>query len=273
MHRAIASNFVFKYTQTLVKVSQNDIKPSILIVEDNEELREFMVEKLSVTYNCSATENGTEGVEMAQKSIPDLVITDWMMPGLKGIELVEVLKSGEDTNHIPIIMLTAKDKMEDKLSGLSQGADDYLTKPFHTGELLLRCNNILHSREVQKNKLIKEFLLKPPAIEVVDSDQAFLDELKQTIEAHMVDPDFSIVKLQEMMGMSRMGLNRRLRSLTNFSPVELIRAMKMERALSVFKSNKGISISEVGYQLGFSDPSYFTKCFKQYYGYPPGELS
>lgn len=251
---------------------QHEIQSSILIVEDNEELREYMMEKLGALYECRCTENGAEGLEIAQTTLPDLIVTDWMMPGLTGIELVEALKSDEATYHIPIIMLTAKDKLEDKLSGLGQGADDYLTKPFNFEELLLRCSNILQSREIQKNKLIREFLLKPEVGDQQDPDQLFLDELKQTIESHMVEADFSIVKLQELMGMSRMSLNRKLKSLTNFSPVELIRAMKMEKARSVFKSNPGISVSEVGYSLGFSDPSYFTKCFKQYYGHPPGEL-
>ena len=248
-------------------VEEHDVY--VLIAEDNEELLEYMLDKLSESYTCTGVKRGDKALELAIESFPDILITDWMMPGLKGIDLVEKLKTNPDTEHIPIIMLTARDAFNDKLKGLHKGADDYLTKPFEIEELLARCLNIIRSREAWKRRWLDQFLTQPVSSKEVNSDDLFLFQLKKIIDDNLSDPEFNVSKLQKMMGLSRMSLHRKLKTLTRFSAIEMIRSLRMEKAQLLLNEPNGMNISEVAYTVGFSDPSYFTKCYRQYFGKLP----
>lgn len=250
-------------------MSDNKSDYTILIVEDNPELLNYIEESLSEKYHCLTADAGEAGLQIAGDAIPDIVITDWMMPGMSGVELVEHLKSEAATCHIPIVMLTAKDDIKHKLNGLGKGADEYITKPFEIEELMLRCSNILKTREALRRKVVAELMLKPSDLKVENKEEAFLLQVKGIIEENISDPTFTVVKLQDLMGMSRMVLHRKLRTLTGHSAINLIKAMKMERAREIFERSKDIGVAEVAYDLGYSDPSYFSKCYKQYFGYSP----
>ncbi|ELR68710.1 histidine kinase [Fulvivirga imtechensis AK7] len=247
--------------------SKNDY--TILIVEDNPELLNYIEENLNEKYHCLTADCGEKGLQIARDTIPDIIITDWVMPGMSGVELVECLKREMDTDHIPIVMLTAKDDIRHKLNGLGKGADEYITKPFDIEELVLRCSNILKTRDALRRKVVAELMLKPANLQVEDKEQAFLLQVKGIIEENISDPTFSVVKLQDLMGMSRMVLHRKLRTLIGFSAINLIKAMKMERAREILERSKDIGVAEVAYDLGYSDPSYFSKCYKQYFGSSP----
>jgi YesN/AraC family two-component response regulator len=207
---------------------------------------------------------------MAISSIPDLIISDIMMPEKDGYELTKEIKQNTLTNHIPIILLTAKAELHDKIYGLDTGADDYLTKPFYKIELLTRIRNLIEQRKNLKQKYSHKNILSLEHLPTISRDQDFIKKLQKVIEKHFSDESFSVQILQNEMGISRTQLHRKLKALTNKSASELIRTIRLEKAAEMI-SNKTGSISEIAYLCGFSDPSYFSRVFKEKYGCKPSE--
>jgi len=243
--------------------------PKVLLVEDNADMRHFISEHLLKFYKVKEAVNGELGFNKAVKDSPDLIITDLMMPKMDGIELCKRLKTDVNTSHIPVIMLTAKAGLENKIEGLETGADDYLTKPFDGRELLVRIRNLIAQRQklrkLYSNKTIE---VDPKKITVTSIDQKFLEQLLALLEENYSDPNFSVPIMQKSLAMSKTQLHRKLKALTNEAPGELLRNFRLKRAAQLL-SQKADSVTQVAYQVGFNNLSYFAKCFKEIYGVAP----
>jgi DNA-binding response OmpR family regulator len=245
--------------------------PIVLVVEDSEDIRRHIRDHLG-EFNVLEAANGQAGLEKALEILPDLVISDIRMPKMDGIELCRRLKEDERTSHVPVIMLTAKSGVESRLEGLQTGADDYLTKPFNSRELKLRVKNLVSQREKLREKYRKEFLLEPAAVMVESADEKFLKRTRDIIETQLSDPDFSVEELGREVALSRMQLFRKIKNLTDQSPSEYIRNLRLKRAAQLIKSDYG-NLAEITYEVGFNHPSYFAKCFKELYGVAPSEYA
>jgi len=223
-------------------------------------------------YNVMEAADGLAGLKVATEQLPDLVITDLMMPRMDGVELCQKLKTDERTSHIPVIMLTAKTSVEDRIEGLETGADDYLTKPFNIKELRVRVKNLIKQRQKLRERFRKELLLEPREIAVTSADERFIRQSLEIIENNMSDQDFSVEQLGADLAMSRMQLFRKIKALTDQSPSEYIRTIRLKRAAQLIKSSYG-NLAEITYEVGFNSPSYFAKCFRELYGVTPSEFN
>lgn len=240
----------------------------VLVVEDYPDLRQFIKGILSPSYTVLEAPNGEVGVEMALAEIPDLIISDVMMPKKDGNQLCAELKSHPATDHIPIILLTARAGQADKVEGLEQGADDYLTKPFHETELLLRVNNILKTRQKLQEKYQQGMWLKPSAVKVSSTQERFLQQLKEALEENLSNETLTVEELASMMALSRSQFHRKLKALTNQSATEFVRTYRLERGADLLKQGFG-TVSEVAYEVGFNSQTYFSSCFQKHFGCSP----
>jgi DNA-binding response OmpR family regulator len=243
-----------------------------MVIEDNEALRRFIREELSRQYRVTEAENGKQGYRQALEIIPDIIISDVMMPEMDGIAFCSALKTDERTSHIPIILLTAKADLESKLQGLETGADDYLTKPFKMEELQLRIRNLLESRRKLRERFSRQVTINPKEITVTSTDERFLQKALAIMEAHMANADFDVEIFSKEIGMSRAQLHRKLTALSGLSTNEFIRSLRLKRAASLLLQQQG-NVSEIAFGVGFSSLSYFTKCFRDYYGQTPSEYA
>jgi YesN/AraC family two-component response regulator len=253
----------------------NDDKEIILVVEDNADVREYIKDSLGDNFQIEEASNGEQGVRKAKNIIPDLIISDIMMPKMDGNELTRTLKNDEKTSHIPIILLTAKSEQESKLEGLETGADDYLTKPFDTKELRIRIKNLINiRRELQKKYCKGDYIpgKKEEEKKLSNLEEQFMHKVMEVIEGHISEEEFSIEQFGKEVGMSRVQLHRKLKALSGKSASNYLRSVRLSRAKKLIKEEKG-NISEIAYSVGFSSPAYFTRCFKEEYGYPPSDLA
>jgi len=246
-------------------------KPIILVVEDNPDVRAHVKSHLIPVYEVTEARDGVEGTEIALEMIPDLIISDVMMPKKDGYQLCQTLKSNEKTSHIPIILLTAKAASENKIEGLQTGADDYLIKPFEPNELLARVKNLIDLRQKLRELFKASVPLKPGEVAVTSMDDVFLKKVMATVERHMDDEHFHVEGLAAEVGMSRVQLFRKLTALTSQSPGEFIRYIRLHRAMELLEKDFG-TVSEVAYAVGFGDPSYFSKCFHKQFGKAPTDV-
>ncbi|MFT7031359.1 MAG: signal transduction histidine kinase/DNA-binding response OmpR family regulator, partial [Marinoscillum sp.] len=243
--------------------------PIVLVVEDNAELRSFIVESLTESAEVIAANNGKEGWSLILDRMPDIVVSDVMMPEMDGYELCQKTKSDARTSHIPIILLTAKSAQESKEKGLEAGADDYLTKPFHMYELELRIQNAFRQQNNLREFLRKDYLALNTEAKNPQTKDAFLFQLDSLLASNLTNEVVSVDWLASEMSMSQSTLNRKLKALLGFSAVEFIRQTRLQKAILLLAS--GQSISEVAYQVGFESPSYFSQCFKEVYHLTPTE--
>lgn len=244
--------------------------PIVLIVEDNVDLREYLGRCLSPKYHVLLAADGEQGLLMAQENIPDLIISDVMMPKKDGVGLTASLRTDETTSHIPIILLTARDDIETKIKAFISGAEQYLVKPFEIDELVARMEGLLERQERLSRKFAGRMLLEPSEVVVPDRDAAFLAKAMQVIESGMFEKSFSVEQLHTGLGMSRMQLHRKLKSLTRQSAGEFVRTIRLKRAAQMLQQ-PGVQIAEVAYQCGFNHLSYFSKCFKEQFGTLPSD--
>jgi signal transduction histidine kinase/DNA-binding response OmpR family regulator len=250
-------------------IDEGDV--TVLVVEDNDDLRNFLTENLASEFRVSGAINGDEGLDKAMEELPDLIVTDVMMPGgIDGIELCDRLKNDERTSHIPVIMLTAKSTSEDIISGLEQGADNYIVKPFNMDELMVRIKNLLIQRERLRKKYSRMIGWDWEEIGVTTLDELFLKKILGTISENISDFHFNVGELQKHMSMSREHMFRKLKALTGQSPSEMIRIMRLKLAASLLEKGEE-SITRISMQVGFSNPSYFSQCFREYYGQKPSD--
>jgi signal transduction histidine kinase/DNA-binding response OmpR family regulator len=250
--------------------SGREIKPLMLLVEDNTEVREFIRESFGQEFRVIEAINGAGGLEAARKEIPDLIITDRMMPGMDGVELCRQLKTDERTSHIPVVMLTAKATEQSRIEGLETGADDYILKPFSVQELKVRVINLIEQRKKLRERFSREVKLQPKDIAITSSDEVFLNKAIGLVEAHMSDTDFSVETFVHEIGMSRVQLHRKLKALTDQSTSEFIRSIRLKRAASLIEQQYG-NIADVMYEVGFNNVSYFASNFKKMFGVNPSE--
>jgi signal transduction histidine kinase/ligand-binding sensor domain-containing protein/DNA-binding response OmpR family regulator len=256
---------------TLETTPRNDSLPIVLVVEDNADVRAYIRQYLDPVYQVCEAKDGQEGVENAKDSIPDLIISDVMMPRMDGNELCKTLKLDEKTSHIPIILLTAKAGIESKIEGLETGADDYLVKPFDANELLVRMKNLIDLRRKLRERFSVGQVLKPGEIAVTSIDDAFLQKAMTAVENEIGNEHFGVDELSKAMNMSRSQLFRKLTALTDQAPREFIRYLRLHRGNQLLQNNAG-TVSEVAYQVGFNSVTYFTKCFQEQFGQLPSEV-
>lgn len=255
-----------------VKLLKNSELPILLIVEDNDDLRQLLKQTFENSYNVISAPNGSLGVQMALEHIPDLIISDVMMPEKDGITLTKELKRDERSAHIPIILLTAKAAVENEIQGIGIGADDYITKPFNKKLLVLKVEKLIESRRKLQLRYSQELVLTTKDITVINLDEEFLKKMQTILDENLVDPSFNVTKFSEAISMSRMQLHRKLKALTGFTASEIIRSQRLKLATKLLKESD-INISQVGYSVGFNDHSYFTKCFKDVYKCTPMEYA
>ncbi|MCR9226695.1 MAG: response regulator [Flavobacteriaceae bacterium] len=244
----------------------------VLIVDDNEDICTYISSILWNKYNVITAKNGNIGFQKALKQVPDLIITDLMMPKDNGLILTENCKTHDATSHIPIVMLTAKTGEENRLQGLETGADAYLTKPFNNKILRQTVENLLESRKKLQKRFSQEVILTPKDVSIGSYDQRFLESLQHILDNQLVSSDFNTEAFANALGMSRMQLHRKLKALTGQTATEFIRGQRLKLAAKLLKESD-VNISEIGYQVGFNDHSYFTKCFRETYGLSPSEFS
>jgi YesN/AraC family two-component response regulator len=244
----------------------------VLIVEDNTDMRNYIRKILSSQYQIMEAENGKEGVKKASEIIPDLIVSDLMMPEMDGYMLCDKIKNKELTSHIPIILLTAKADRESKLTGLETGADDYLSKPFDADELKLIVRNRIEARNKMKERFSREITLEPREISITSFDEKFLQKVLSIIEAHMDDENFSIEQLSREVGYSNMHLYRKIKALAGQTPSQFLRTIRLKRAAALL-SKESDNVTQIAYSVGFNSLSYFNKCFKEQFGVTPGKFS
>ena len=255
-------------------INSDSNKPTLLIIDDNNDIRQYERTLLQDAYFILEASDGKEGLEIAKKEVPDLVICDVMMPVMDGLEFTEQLKTYTATSHIPVIMLTAKNLEEQRAEGYEHGADSYITKPFHSKVLLARIENLLKQRKLLKN-LFQGTKVAEQEIEeshLDDRDKQFVKQLHDIIQKNLSDSDFGVEEIGKQIGLSRVQLYRKVKAMTGSSVVDLIRKARLAKARRLLES-RSMSISEVAYEVGFSAPSYFTKCFKAEYGILPGDVN
>jgi DNA-binding response OmpR family regulator len=242
----------------------------ILLVDDNDEVRSFLINLLRSKFNLLHAANGKIALSLCIKNNPDLIISDIMMPEMDGIELVQSVKSRVEISHIPIILLTAKTTVESKLQGLTEGADDYITKPFNPEELILRIKNLINLRKVAKEKFAKIISLDPKEIAISNLDETLLKDMMVLLEKNMENNNYSVDQMANDLAMSRTTLFSKIKNITDMTPNNFIRNYKMKRAAFLLKSGK-YNVSEVCYKVGFKDPKYFRKLFFQEFGINPSD--
>ena len=246
-------------------------RPLVLIIDDNNGMRAYLRSILKDKYNVSEAADGKQGLEKACREIPKLVICDVMMPVMDGLEFTRQLKQNMATSHIPVILLTARSLSEQREEGYGTGADSYLTKPFSGSVLLARVDNLLRNRTMLRSLFSGDKKEEAAEEQLGSRDQTFINRLRDSIRQNMGDSDFTVERLGEEVGLSRVQLYRKVKALTGQTPVDLLKKARLERArLLVEKTDK--SISEIAYEVGFTAPSYFNKCFKDEFGVSPGVL-
>ncbi|MBN2613450.1 MAG: response regulator [Bacteroidales bacterium] len=245
----------------------NDRK-TILVAEDNQDMLQFLNRKLSGNYRVELTTNGVMAWKKTLEILPDLIVTDLMMPELDGMGLCMNVKKDLRTSHIPLIILTAKATVESRIAGLKTGADDYLEKPFKAEELLVRIENLIIQRQKLKNKYIRMIGFDTDRIEVTGMDEAFLKNALSEIEKNLLNSEWSVEKFSETMNMSHSQLFRKIKALTGMSVTDFILSVRLQKASKLLEKKTG-TITDIAFQAGFNDASYFTKCFKKQFKVSP----
>lgn len=253
------------------KVSEFDLdKPIILIIEDNKELLDFIISIFEEDYNVISAEDGEAGMELAKETIPDIIISDILMPRMDGKKFCKAIKQDFKTSHIPIILLTALSSKDHEREGILAGADDYITKPFDPSLIRLRVDQILATRRMLRDKFSQENILKPLDKNALSPDDKFINRLIEIIEDNISDSSFGIVKISREIGVSRTQLYRKMNALTEMTVKEFIRSIRLKRACQLLLQ-KELNISEVAYSVGFHQVAYFRKCFKEIYKLTPSD--
>lgn len=256
-------------TEAQIEEHYDSEKPLILIIDDNADIRTYIRELVQQEFAVLEAADGTEGIRKAMKYVPDVIVSDIMMPGIDGIECCRRLKSELQTCHIPIVLLTSCSLDEQRVQGYDGGADSYISKPFNSQVLLARLRNLISSaRRIRQLVNDSQVIARE---DVSDMDKEFVERFKEIIDRQMGDSDLNIEDIGKEMGLSRVQLYRKIKSLTNYAPNELIRITRLKKAASLLAGTEK-SIAEICYEVGFTSPSYFTKCYREQYGESPTEL-
>lgn len=271
-------------TQTIVKdyqhekaisdinreVELDDKKPVVLIVEDNYDVQALIKSNLEEEYNCLQGFNGKEGLELCRKYTPDVIISDVMMPVMDGFEMCNIIKNDQAVCHIPIVVLTAKTTDEDKLTGLSEGAMAYLSKPFNIDVLMAQIKSILEARKTVKREFNKKVEVEPKEITFTSIDEKLIERLLKVVEKNISNPEFTVVQLGREVGISQSILNKKLKALLGQTANVFIRTIRLKRAAQLLKLDR-LSVTDVVYEVGFNDMKYFRECFRKQFNTTPSE--
>ncbi|MGO4773160.1 two-component regulator propeller domain-containing protein [Flavobacterium sp. W22_SRS_FK3] len=247
-------------------------KPTILIVEDHNVLRSFIKNLLKEDYNIITADNGKKALKKALKFLPNLIISDVIMPEMVGTELCAKIKETPQTSHIPVILLTSRSSLIYKFEGLKSGADDYISKPFNLIEFQLRIKNLIDSTQRLKNKFKKEDFLSPPDIQLDSAEDALLKKAFKIVEENIANSQFDIPQFCSELGLSRTMLFLKIKTWTNCTPNEFIHEIRLKAAANLLEQNK-INVSQISYKVGFNNPKYFSRCFQKKYGITPSEFA
>lgn len=242
----------------------------ILVVEDNNEVRDFIKACLAPNYAILEAGTGQEGWEIAISELPDLIITDVMMPEMDGNEFCRNLKNDERSSHIPVIMLTAKIAVEQQVEGLESGADLYLTKPFSIQVLQSYITNLLRSKEILRQLYSQKIFLEPLNVEIGTVDKKFMERLMSIVERNLSNADFDIPALSKEVGMSKAVLYKKFQALAKVPIGEFIKSMRLKKAALLLTNDK-FNVAEVAWEVGFNDRKYFSREFKKFFGKSPSE--
>jgi signal transduction histidine kinase/DNA-binding NarL/FixJ family response regulator len=250
-------------------ISPDTDVPTLLLIEDNPDVMEYLSACLNGQFQLDFAYNGQAGIEKALENVPDLIISDVMMPIKDGFEVVEALKNDERTSHIPIVLLTAKADVQSRLAGLRRGADAYLSKPFHQEELLVTVQNLLEQRRKLQLKYQQNIIVEAPvSVVAADMEDSFLQKIRAIIADNYADDGFGLPILCQKIGMSRSQLFRKMKALTDIAPSDLIRTHRLNKAKSLLESGT-VNVAEAAWQVGFKDPSYFSKLYQEEFGEMP----
>ena len=244
-------------------------RPLALVVDDNADVREYVAHLLGGEYDVRQAADGKEGLGMALKTVPDLIVCDVMMPVMDGLEMCRRVKAETATSHVPVILLTSNAQENQRAEGYDCGADAYITKPFSSKVLLSRVRNLLENRK--RLKYVYASGADDEARDEADPDSRFMADFGRVVRERMSDSSLSVETISSALGLSRVQMYRKVKQLTGQSPVEIIRVTRLKKAERLLKTTK-MTVSEISYDVGFSSPSYFSKCFKDYFGVQPGEV-
>lgn len=258
-----------------IPVPDDGSLPTVLVVDDNDDMRRYIRTLLADKYFVTEAADGESGLQVAHDTIPDIIVSDVMMPVMDGLEFCRRIKDDTMTSHIPVILLTARSTEEQQLEGLGSGADDYMTKPFSAQLLLARIDNLLKSRRklrlIFHGKAGGEAMLKEENEKLSPLDKKFFDRLKETISLHLSESDIKVEDIGAEIGLSRVQLYRKLKAITGLSPNELLRQMRLQKAHELLM-HSDLPVSTIAYDTGFSSPGYFSKCFRDEYGISPSDI-
>ncbi|MDR1981759.1 MAG: response regulator [Tannerellaceae bacterium] len=250
------------------KEPQDASRPTLLIVEDDDDLRSYIRETLHDQYNIQEAANGMAGLAKARVLMPDLILTDVMMPEMNGMEFCRILKTDQETSHIPVIILTAQKDMEHRLEGLENGADSYIAKPFDTRYLRIRIRKLIEVRRKMKEHFSKSIDMEAREVTLTSTDERLLQNVIDYIRTNIENPELSVETMSRELGLSRTHLHRKLKALIGQSPVEFIKTIRMKQAAYLLSTGK-LSVSEVAYKVGYNTPSYFSSSFNAHFGMSP----
>ena len=251
-------------------LKEDNNEPTVLLVEDNDELRVFISDLLKSEFNVIVAKDGTSGLKTAFHNVPDIIISDVMMPGIDGYELCSILKKDFQTSHIPVILLTARDGAESSIKGYRSGADDYIIKPFDNEHLKLKVKNIIATREAARNKFDFKSILSSDSLNIGKTDKEFMRKCLAVIETHIDNSSFSVDNLAEALAFSNRNFYRKIRALTNQTPAELIRIYRLNYARQLLQ-NSNLKIFEISLAVGYEDTNKFRQAFKKQFGQSPSE--
>jgi signal transduction histidine kinase/DNA-binding response OmpR family regulator len=257
------------YQSTDITKSQG--KPWIMVIDFSAEVRHFIYDILQNDYRVIQSSNASEGLKKAKEFIPGLIISEVIMPDMNGYKLCENLKTSEKTSHIPVILLTARADIKDKIIGLDTGADDYIVKPFNARELKARVDNLINGRRILREKFSEKSIINPGEISVNSRDTFYINKLLEVVEKNIGNHEFSVEDLGKEAGMSKSQLHRKLKALINMPASHFIRSVRMHRAMKMLQNDAG-TVAEIAYMVGYDDPGYFTKSFRNFFGKLPSKV-
>ncbi|MDR1936984.1 MAG: response regulator [Tannerellaceae bacterium] len=263
---------IVRQAETKRKPVRSKTNYKLLIVDDEEEIRDFLRQELEDTYKVISASNGNEALPIVLSQLPDLIVSDIMMPGMDGFTFVKKLKSNSNVSHIPVILLSSKTEHHDRMQGLDQGADAYLTKPFHIEELLVRINNLINNRRMLKGKFsgAQDQQDKVKSVDFKSSDEILMERIMSVINDNISNPGLNVELLVSKIGLSRVQLHRKLKELTGIPAGDFIRNIRLKQAAELLKGKK-MNISQIAYAVGFANQTHFSTAFKKFYGISPTE--
>ncbi|WP_310394983.1 7TM diverse intracellular signaling domain-containing protein [Hymenobacter sp.] len=267
---AMNQNSSFLIPNSSLSEASSAASPLVLVVDDHADMRAYVAQCLGAEFRVLTAAEGEAGLAQITDTLPDLVVSDLMMPGLDGLELCRRLKTDERTSHIPVVLLTARTADDSRLAGLELGADDYLTKPFRPQELRARVRNLLRQRELLRRRFAREVTLQPRDIAITSADEAFLTRALAVVERELANADFDVEQFAAALHLSRIQLYRKLKALTDQAPTDFVRTLRLRRAAQLLAAQAG-NVADVAYQVGFTNLSYFSKCFREQFGHVPSE--